>query len=58
MLFKQEEKEHLLVYTDVQQDKLFLIVEFLVAFEQRKELRSALLELILERFKDFIIYPK
>lgn len=58
VLFKQEEKEHLLVYTDVQQDKLFLIVEFLVAFEQRKELRSALLELILERFKDFIIYPK
>lgn len=50
--------EHVNVYTDLKNEKLYLAVEYLVSFDKRQETRSKAIELIYNRYKEYIVFPK
>lgn len=50
--------EHIRIFSDVQQEKLLLVVEFVVNFELRSQVRSSIIELVSARFSDLLFFTK
>lgn len=50
--------EYTRIFSDVQQEKLLLVVEFVVDFELRAQVRSSLTELVSARFSDLLFFTK
>ncbi len=49
---------HLMVYADIKNEKLFLVVKYMVHPERRQEVRSEVIGLVMERCGDIIVLPK
>lgn len=50
--------EYTRIFSDVQQEKLLLVVDFVVDFELRAQVRSSLTELVSARFSDLLFFTK
>ena len=51
-------KDHISIYIDLKNEKLYLIVEYLVNHEQKQSIRNIVVDLTFTRFKEFIYIPK
>ncbi len=51
-------ENHILVYFDIRNEKLFLVVKYLVGFENRQEVRSDVIERVFGKCGDIIFLPK
>ncbi len=50
------QNDHLNVFTDLTNDKLFLRVEYLVGFDQRQKLRSEVVDAVFDTFGDIVVF--
>jgi len=50
--------DHLRVYTDMKNEKLYLNVEYLVSFKERQVQRSNVIDLTVNSFSDFVYFAK
>ncbi|PKP38987.1 MAG: mechanosensitive ion channel protein MscS [Bacteroidetes bacterium HGW-Bacteroidetes-15] len=51
-------KEHISISIDLRNEKLYIIVEYLVNHEQKQSIRSQVIDLTYSRFKEFIFIPR
>lgn len=49
--------EHLCVYIDIINEKLMLVVEYLVDFDQRQNKRSKIVKVVVEECREFVVFP-
>jgi len=45
------------VYTDIRNEKLLLIVEYLVEFEEKTAKRSEVIQLVFNSFREYLLFP-
>lgn len=53
-----ENRENLFIYFDLRNEKLVLVVEYLIGFEQRQPVRSAVIEAVHKYFGPWLFVPK
>lgn len=53
-----ERKDYLKVYSDIKNEKLCLVIEYLVNFEKKQTLRSEVIALVFSKMNEFIYIPK
>lgn len=53
-----ERKDYVKVFADIRNEKLCLVVEYLVDFENKQMLRSEVIKLIFSKMGDFVSVPK
>lgn len=53
-----QRNDHVQVFCDMQQDKLFLFADYLVPIEQKQSIRSQIVDLVFLHFGDCIVMPK
>jgi small-conductance mechanosensitive channel len=51
-------KDYISIYIDLKNEKLYIIVEYLVNFEQKQSNRSTVVETTYNSFKEYIFIPK
>ncbi len=58
ILKKISKKDYVLVLIDLKEEKLYLVVEYLVNFEEKLHTRSEVIHVVCEKFKNYIYLPK